>query len=335
MTRPSRSLAGAGAAVLLVIGLAGLYIGTHRTYPTPYIPATPAFGKLPAARLYPPPGMGGVADSTALGIPYFGPANLSWSGQPPTAIATAPVERLTPPTATDLDAFASRIGATLTIVRPWARFYQLPGDFTMVINLDDPTRLEPTFVISQPKSGAPAVNPVSPDVARAAAATFLGTHGLTPTWENAVTVTTHSSFLSTVFFVRYQREIVIGSSRIPEVDGSGSAKGIELEVDSGGQVISVDGVVRLAVESATYGLRPPASAVPDALAAPPSLAADQFPQLSPPVPAVTLTTERLVYIAVAAGDGKAYLEPAYLFIGIFDWKGTTFEKRVLVPALAA
>jgi hypothetical protein len=332
MTRHARSLAGAAAAVLLVIGLAGLYIGTHRIYPIPPTPAL-AFGKLPAARLYPPLGMGGVADSTALGIPYFGPANLSWSGQPPTAIATAPVERLTPPTATDLDAFASRIGATLTIVRPWARFYQLPGGFNMVINLDDPTRLEPTFVISQLKPGTPAVNPVSPDVARAAAATFLGTHGLTPTWESAVTVTTHSSFLSTVFFVRYQREIVIGSSRVPEVDGSGSAKGIELQVDSGGQVFSVDGVVRLALKSATYGLRPPTSAVTDALTAPPALAADQFPQLLS-VPTIALSTEQLVYIAVAAGGEKVYLEPAYLFKGVFDSGGTTFEKRVLVPALA-
>lgn len=332
MTRSPRTLAVAAAAVLLVIAVAGLYIGSHRVSPTPSAPATLALGKLPAAILSPPDGIGAVGDATALGIPYYGPAKLSWSGQPSKAMATAPVERLTPPTPPDLDAFASRLGGTLTNARPWARFYQLPGDFNIVINLDDPTSLEPTFVISRLSAGTPAVKPVSSDVARAAADTFLRTRGLTPTWDNAVRVTTYSSRSLTVFYVLYQREIVVGTSRVPEVDRSGSPKGIQLQVDSGGQVVSVDGVVRLAVQSAAYGLRPPASAVADALALPPVMSADQFPPLSP-TPTVALTTEQLVYIAVAAGDGEVYLEPAYLFTGTFTQGGTAFEKRVLVPAL--
>jgi len=149
-----------------------------------------------------------------------------------------------------------------------------------------------------------------------------------------VTVTTYSSLSLTVFWVLYQREILVGSSRVPEVDRSGSPQGILVEVESGGQVVSADGIVRLAVQSATYGLRPPASAVPDALAAPPAMAPDEFPSLSP-FPTVALTREQLVYIGVAAGTGTTYLEPAYLFSGSFNQGGTAFEKRVLVPALIA
>jgi hypothetical protein len=332
MTRRSRSLAGATAAVLLVIGVAGLYIGTHPAHPT--APVTTAFGKLLPPMLNPPLGIGGVADSTALGIPYFGPATLSWSGQPSKAIGTAPVERVTLPTPVELDAFASRVGGSISSASATARIYQLPGDFNMVINHDNPVGVEPNFVIVRLRAVTPAVTPVSSDVAREAADAFLRTRGLTPTWDNAVTVTRYSSLSLTVFYVLYQREIRVGSSRVPEVDRSGSPQGIVVEVGSGGQVVSADGVVRLAAQSATYGLRPPASAVPDALAAPPAMAPDQFPSLSP-FPAVALTREQLVYIAVAAGGGTTYLEPAYLFTGTFTQGGTDFEKRVLIPALVA
>ncbi|HVS04635.1 MAG TPA: hypothetical protein VHK65_00520, partial [Candidatus Dormibacteraeota bacterium] len=80
MTRRSPNLAGAAAAVLLVVGVAGLYLATHRAHPTASSPVTPAFGKLLTPMLNPPLGIGGVADSTALAIPYVGPAKLSWSG---------------------------------------------------------------------------------------------------------------------------------------------------------------------------------------------------------------------------------------------------------------
>jgi hypothetical protein len=334
MTRRSPNLAGAAAAVLLVVGVAGLYLATHRAHSTASAPVTPAFGKLLPPMLNPPLGIGGVADSTALAIPYFGPAKLSWSGHPPKAIGTAPVERVTLPTPAELDGFARGVGGTLSSASATARIYELPGDFNMVINHDNPVGIEPNFVINRLKAVTPAVTLVSTDAARAAADAFLRTRGLTPTWDNAVTVTRYSSLALTVFYVLYQREILVGSSRVPEVDRSGSPQGILVEVESGGQVVSADGVVRLAAQSATYGLRPPASAVPDALVAPPAMAPDQFPSLSP-FPAVALTREQLVYIAVAAGSGTTYLEPAYLFTGTFNQGGTDFEKRVLVAALVA
>jgi hypothetical protein len=332
VTRRSRNLAGAAAAVLLVVVVVGLYLATNRAYPPASDPVTPAFGKLPAPVLNPPLGIGGVADSTALAIPYFGSAKLSWSGLPPKAIGTAPVERLTLPTPVELDAFARGVGGILTSAWATARIYQLPGDYNMVINYDNPVGVEPNFVINRLKAVTPAVAPVSTDAARTAADAFLRAHGLTPAWDNAVIVTRSSSLSVTVFSVLYQREILVGSSRVPEVDRSGSPQGILVEVESGGQVVSADGVVRLAAQSATYGLRPPASAVPDALVAPPAMAPDQFPSLSP-FPTVALTREQLVYIAVAAGSGTTYLEPAFLFTGTFTQGGTDFEKRVLVPAL--
>ena len=48
---------------------------------------------------------------------------------------------------------------------------------------------------------------------------------------------------------------------------------------------------------------------------------------------VALTKVTLVYITVSP-NGMGYLEPAYLFTGRYTVEGSTFEKRVIVPALA-
>lgn len=51
-----------------------------------------------------------------------------------------------------------------------------------------------------------------------------------------------------------------------------------------------------------------------------------------PLPRIALTAAQLVYVAVPAAQG-GYLEPAYLFTGDFRNGATTYEKRVLIPAL--
>jgi hypothetical protein len=45
-----------------------------------------------------------------------------------------------------------------------------------------------------------------------------------------------------------------------------------------------------------------------------------------------LTSAQLVYVLVWAGDHSFY-EPAFLFSGTFNHNGTTYVKRVLVPAV--
>jgi hypothetical protein len=50
------------------------------------------------------------------------------------------------------------------------------------------------------------------------------------------------------------------------------------------------------------------------------------------VPTATLTTAELVYSLVVAGDHSFY-EPSILFSGTFTVNGTTYVKRVLVPAV--
>jgi hypothetical protein len=47
---------------------------------------------------------------------------------------------------------------------------------------------------------------------------------------------------------------------------------------------------------------------------------------------VALTSAELVYSLVVAGDHSFY-EPAILFSGSFTVSGTTYVKRVLVPAV--
>jgi hypothetical protein len=53
-----------------------------------------------------------------------------------------------------------------------------------------------------------------------------------------------------------------------------------------------------------------------------------------PTPTVSLTNVELVYALVYAGDHSFY-EPAYLFSGTFTHNGATYEKRVMVPAIAS
>lgn len=82
--------------------------------------------------------------------------------------------------------------------------------------------------------------------------------------------------------------------------------------------------------SSSYPTRDGATAARDALTVPPVSAAAALD----PTPNVTLTKASIVYVVVVEGS-TGYLQPAYLFSGQFTAGGTLYEKRVLVPALAA
>ena len=331
LTPPRLALVGAAAAVLVVAGV-GIRLATANAPGIAKVSPTPsaaqlAFGKLPAPALHPPQGLGGGGGTVSV-VPYFGPANMTWSGTLPTVPHTAPVYRFALATQTDADAFAARLGGQLT--DPGSdkspRLYRLPSGWVLSISFNDPVAGEPTFIINSPNASS-GNQPLGDAAARTAADAELTRLGLMPTWKFSVSISTLPFGSAPNYVIQYQRLIdVSGSTTAGEVDGNGDPAGIRVAVDSSGQALLVSGSLRLAEQAATYPLRPPSSVVNEALTAPPLQPADG------PVPAVTLSKVTLVF-TVAHADNVGYLEPAYLFTGTFVEKGT-LEKRVLIPALA-
>ena len=331
LTPPRLAAVGAAAAVLVVAGV-GLRVATGG--PTTAVksptPTTLAFGKLPAPALHPPIGLGAGGGSASTVQPYFGPATMIWSGQLPKVPSSAPVYRFTLPTTADEDAFAARLGATLqpSKVAGEPRTYRGPDGYLLWIGADSVAQ-EPTYRLVR-QTGPSPNQPFTEAAARAAADAELARLGLMPTWKAAVQVSrlNESTDQPLIFVVRYQRLIPLSASVIAgEVDGNGDPSGAQVIVDSGGHILEISGILRLAEQSATYPLRAPSAVVNAAISATPVTHESDHP-----VPAVTLAHVSLVYTTVESG-GVGYLEPAYLFTGIFSSHGQTFEKRVLVPAL--
>ncbi|HVS04769.1 MAG TPA: hypothetical protein VHK65_01195 [Candidatus Dormibacteraeota bacterium] len=337
LTPPRLALAGTAAAVLVVAGV-GLRVATQggppvAVKPTPTSsPSVLAFGKLPPPGLHPPLGLGAGGGSPSTVIPYFGPATMTWSGLLPKVPPAAPVYRSTVPTAADADAFAARLGATLQPSSPKEpdRIYRGPNAYQMRISLEDPVAGEPTYRIIR-QSGSSPSRPFTEAAAHAAADAELTRLGLVPFWSSTVQVSrlNESGDQPLIFLVQYQRAFALGGGVVAlEVDGNGDPSGIQVLVDSAGQILEITGVLRQAEEPATYPLQPPSAVVNAAVTATPAVSANPSP-----VPAVTLTKVTLVYTTVSA-NGIGYLVPAYLFTGTFELSGAQLEKRVLVPALA-
>jgi hypothetical protein len=333
LTPPRLALAGAAAAVLVVAGV-GIRVATQG--PTTAINPTPspsklAFGPLPPASLHPTQGLGAGGGTAPAVQPYFGPATMTWKGQFPKVPASAPVYRFALPTAADADAFAARLGGRLVVAGTGLnpRTYRLPGGYQMDVALEDPVAAEPVFIMNR-DTGRNAGRPLGEPGARAAADAELARLNLTPSWRFAVTVAPFTPFGDTVpiYDVQYQRVIEVSKTETAgEVDGDGKPAGVLVTVDSNGKVLRIAGILRLAEQSATYPLRAPSTVVDSALKAP---ALEKGPTTTP---AVALTTVTLVYMTVSS-NGVGYLEPAYLFTGRYTVEGHTFEKRVIVPALA-
>ncbi|HEX9095964.1 MAG TPA: hypothetical protein VF990_07660, partial [Candidatus Dormibacteraeota bacterium] len=334
LTPRSFALVGAAAAVLVVAGI-GLRFAIQSPpvaiKPTPS-PAPLVFGKLPAPGFHIAQGFGGGGGAVVT-APYFGPATMTWSGQLPTLPASAPVYRFSLPTLADADAFAARLGATLTSPGSGKepRSYRLPG-FNLDVSMNDPLAGEPTYILN---SKAPLGRnlPFTEDAAHQAADTELARRGLTPPWKASVQVSKLQGYPGgpVIFTVLYQRVIALGGgAQGLEVDGNGNPSGLQVDVDTSGHAVRIAGILRdtgPAAQSAAYPVRTASAAVPAAVAATP-LVSD-----SGPVPTVTLNKVTLVYMSVVSGD-HGYLEPAYLFTGTFDRGGYPYEKRVSVPALA-
>ena len=332
LTPPRLALAGAAAAVLVVAGV-GIRVASQGKPPVAVQP-TPtvlAFGKLPPASLHPTQGLGAGGGTAPPVQPYFGPAIMTWSGQLPKVPASVPVYRFTLPTAADADAFAARLGGRLVVAGTGLepRTYRLPGGYQMDVALEDPVAREAVFIMNR-DTGPNAQRPLGEAGARAAADAELARLNLTPSWTFAVSAAPFTPFGETVpiYDVQYQRVIQVSKTDTAgEVDGDGKPSGLLVTVDSNGKVLRIAGLLRLAEQSASYPLRAPSTVVDSALKAP---ALEKGP---PTPPAVALTKVTLVYITVSS-NGVGYLEPAYLFTGRYTVESSTFEKRVIVPALA-
>ncbi len=329
------ALAAAVALVTLAGGIYARHAGTA-VQPTPSASVfgpLEAFGKLAAPAIHPPAGGFGGGGGGGGGLqstgppPYYGPAHLSWAGKFPSLPPTAPVYRypLSDPSADD--AFAARLGAVpahgLPEFGPQVRQYSGPGPFDLGIGPSvhltqpfDPSGLPVFSLVYSPRALAlPSRQPSMSDrEARATAASFLVTHGLTPNWPSRVSVAPFwsSSLEEPIYAVRYQRLVDLGGgTKAGLVDAAGQPLGLRADVAAGGTVVEVTGL----------------GGVQSALTAPPG------ESVAPSVvPIVALTQVRLAYTGVAQ-DGFAYLEPAYLFSGIFREAGIPQEKLVLIAAV--
>jgi hypothetical protein len=277
-----------------------------------------AFGKLPAPVLAPKNSDTGAPQSaTAPTAAYAGPVALKWTGKLDLTIGTAPVFRYHEPSTNTADQFATSLGAVL-VSRPagYLGSYQTT-DFSVRVKgtTQSPPR-EPSYVVlpiaqsTVDAAGGPA------DIALV----FLGEHSLVPSWQ----YTSDAVMSGTVAKVTLDRQFgVTGYGYAYLVDGNGDRYGAEVDLQ-GNRPISATGPIPLSLESAPYSIISAAQAVQSVLASSPPAASG--------VPTATLTSAELVYSLVVAGDHSFY-EPSFLFSGTFTVNGTTYVKRVLVPAV--
>jgi hypothetical protein len=356
---------GALAAATAVVALAGgLYARNAYGPPPTAVHPSPAetsfgpmeaFGKLPAPALARGQGgFGGGGPSTLVAtgpVAYYGPANLSWAGKLPSLPANAPVYRYLASDPFADDALAARLGATLSQSLPSTelaafggtaiglREYRGPGPYDLVFGLStlpgNPVELTgvPVFAMVYSASAPPLPTRQGPSTAaaaKAAAASFLGGYGLTPAWSSKVSVAAYWSnqLEEPIYAVQYQRLVDLGGGlKAGLVDSLAQPFGLRVDVAAGGTVVQVTGLPPVSAQPATYPLESGYSAVQAGITAPP-LDSNR----SAPAPIVALTQVQVVYSGVLSG-AYAYLEPAYLFTGLFGPAGGQQQKIVLVPAI--
>lgn len=291
-----------------------------------------AFGRLPAPALQPVPN-GDTAPKTAVpggifsgqstvGL-YFGPAKLEWAGPLNIQATSAPVYRYSEPAAATADLFAASLGASRqsgAAVPAGLGSYSGAG-FVLAVTGTTPSPVrEPSFDLTPDRSTLPPPGPTATDTAAA----FLSAHNLLPAWPFVV-VTVSSADVVRVLYLRQFAVQGVGQAYL--VDGVGERRGLEVDL-RGGQPLQAVGPLPVTLETAGYPIISAGQAVKLALASSPA-----GPASMQPIPTVRLTTVQLVYALAIAGDNGFY-EPAFLFSGTFTNNGVTYEKRVLVPAVA-
>jgi hypothetical protein len=289
-----------------------------------YLSSPGAFGRLPSPVLAagaPARSNAGAAPSTTSpGAAYTGLVALTWTGKLDLTINTAPVFRYHEPSTNTADQFATSLGAVL-VSRPagYLGSYQT-ADFSVRVRgtIQSPAREPGYIVLPIASTGAIDAAGGPADVALV----FLAERSLAPAWQYTSDVVA-SGDVSKVTLMRQFG--VTGYGYADLVDGTGERYGIEVDVN-GNRPISATGPLPLSLDTASYPIISADQAVRSALASSPASAGTAG------VPTATLTTAELVYSLVVAGDHSFY-EPSVLFSGTFTVNGTTYVKRVLVPAV--
>jgi hypothetical protein len=332
---PAVPAAAAAVVLILAIGIGivsqtGLHFGggasttSSQAGGAQYNASAPgAFGRLPAPALQPVPiedagGPKAAAPAQQSGTNlYLGPARLQWVGQLSVDANSAPVFRFEEPTSQDADRFASAMRAS-----PAGKTQGTLGQYTgdgFVLAVSGSTRqplAEPTFSLTPDRSRLPAPGPTDTDTAT----TFLTAHSAVPAWPNVVAV----EQIADVTRVSYLRQFSVpGYGFAYLVNQWGVRYGLAVDL-RGGQPLQATGPLPVNLATANYSIISPDQAVRYALASSPSAPAS--------APTIRLTSAELVYALAYAGDHSFY-EPAFLFSGTFTQNGTTFVKRVLVPAV--
>jgi hypothetical protein len=292
-----------------------------------YNAAPGSFGRLPAPALQPVPvgDVGAPKASTpaaAATILYLGPAHLVWAGQLNIHVASAPVYRYQEPTSLEADRFATTLGASPTTRAP-ASLGNYSGDgFVLgVAGSAGQPLSEPVYYLTPDSSSVQSQGPTPSDTAN----TYLAAHNLTPTWPFVIAVEQYADLIR----VNYLRQFVLPAfGNVYLVNGSGARYGLSVQL-RGGRPTQIAGPLPLNLEQAEYPVISVDQAARSAVASKPA-SADSIE----PTPTVSLTNVELVYALVYAGDHSFY-EPAYLFSGTFTHNGATYEKRVMVPAIAS
>lgn len=284
-----------------------------------------AFGRLPAPVLQSglTPADDGAPNPKSTGPEaglYQGPATLVWAGTLDVKIASAPVYRYQEPSAAAADQFAASLGAARAGTPPPGYIASYAGEgFDLNVRGSVSTPSGEPFYILAPSPPATAVGATPSEIA----SSYLASHSLVPTWPHKVVVDQAGDTTR----VRYQRIFQVpGAGDAYAIDGLGSRYGLEVDV-KGGRVQSVAGPIPIALDVAAYPIISGDEAVRSALGSRPA-----GPQTSTPPPTVRLTSAELVYALAWAGDHSFY-EPAFLFSGNLTFNGTTYVKRVLVPAV--
>jgi hypothetical protein len=334
---PAVPLAAVAAVLVVILGAGALvYSGAGRgggagstaagggesaAQPGAALTAPGAFGRLPSPVLAAGTtrGPSSAQPGATTNADYAGPVALKWTGKLDLSVGTAPVFRYQEPSTNAADQFATSLGAIL-VSRPagFLGSYQTTDLSVRVRGTFQSPAREPTYIIL-PIAAVGAIDAAGGPADLALV--FLAQHSLAPTWQYTSDAVTSGDVSKVTLYRQFG---VTGYGFAFLVDGAGERYGLEVDL-KGGRPTSATGPLPLSLDSAPYTIITADEAVRSALASAPAAAGSG-------VPTATLTTAELVYSLAVAGDHSFY-EPSILFSGTFTVNGTTYVKRVLVPAV--
>jgi hypothetical protein len=333
-----------------VVSLSGLHFGGGgaATSSSQYLGSRPAGPALPQSQapqsfgLLPPPSLTATSSSPVDAAPsknatdqgqahassplpvYLGPATLTWAGQLNISVTQAPVFRYQEPTVAFVNQFAAALGAVPAASGGLGYLGTYSGQgFSLSVRSSSVSPPSEPFFVLVP-TGSAQTTPIAS--ATGAASILLMAHNLVPSWGNEVVEMTIGDEIRVHYLREFEVQGTYGPTLAHLVDGIGERYGLAVDLKAGSPVRAA-GPLPLVLDSSSYSIISTDRAVRLALASTPA-----EPATISPVPAVQLTTGELVYALVNMGDHSFY-EPAYLFSGTFTANGTTYVKRVLVPAV--